>query len=154
MNRYPNLTAEYKATEYDITTLAQHTNVTVDVMRDILSGKDGVSLSEAQGLTVLFSCSAEYLFNNTLTMATEEEHHISEYKALAEKLLLQLKYMGLTSDTYTKQTINKARRFLKKPTITLAELNEAKACMEHIKYTIGKAKKPPRAIRLYIYEQA
>lgn len=72
--RYPNLTAEYEASGYHISTLANHANVTQELMYEILYGDEEVSYQESRTLYGLLShfggfehYSMEYLFAPALS---------------------------------------------------------------------------------------
>lgn len=79
--KHPNLEQEIRQSGVSLHTLAEHANVTQEIMHDVLRGTDTLTIEEAGGLYRLFasysipndSYSFQYLFSQTLTMAAPNQ---------------------------------------------------------------------------------
>ena len=52
---YPNILAEYRASGFSLFTLAQHANVTEELMEAVLEKNEKLGINELQGLCGLFN---------------------------------------------------------------------------------------------------
>jgi len=91
---YPNLVEEYHATGIHICTLAEHANVTKELMQDILDGREELEHQEKLGILRCFHLNGvrnfSYLFAPVLSVfdAQKNNRHkvkLLELEALAER---------------------------------------------------------------------
>lgn len=105
--KYPNLVAERRYCQCNIPAWADHANVTIDVMEDVLNGTDDLTYEEALGLTRLlmqygpaideFSFMA-YLFANKMTNVKLTEELFNQ--------LWDLKLVCETTIQYSKKPVD------------------------------------------------
>lgn len=94
---YPNLAAEYMCSGYHLWVLAEHANVSKEIIAAVIEDGEPLELHELYSLSLLFECSMEYLISPRPSVLDLNTHQ----GALARLVLLQLiERAGEIPDTY------------------------------------------------------
>ena len=93
---YPNLAAEYMCSGYHLWVLAEHANVSKEIISAVIEDGEPLELHELYSLSRLFGCSMEYLMSPRLSVLDPNTHR----GALARYKLNQIvEQVGVIPDT-------------------------------------------------------
>ena len=121
---YPNLAAEYMCSGYHLWVLAEHANVSKEIIVAVIEDGEPLELHELYSLSRLFGCSMEYLMSPRLSVLDPNTHR----GALARYELIQLvKRAGKAlNEDYRKPFLSSVVTLLKRgEPIYLAAYNHA-----------------------------
>lgn len=81
---YPNLAAEYMCSGYHLWVLADHANVSKEIIAAVIEDDEELELHELYSLSRLFECSMEYLLSPRLSVLDPNTHRdvFARYKLM------------------------------------------------------------------------